>query len=124
MAIQKKEDKKKDTKRESAGRRTSNLSRDKGHIYKFIKEVPDENFGPRLRVVHFVDVATKKPLTRQGEATFKGGDVDVIQIISLEGRENVRLERKDMMWGRKLIIKNTGKKTPVMKYDIYALESV
>lgn len=113
-----------DDKKESTGRRTSNLSRDKGHLFKFVSEKRDPTGAVRKRIVTLMDVATGKLLTRVGEASFKGGDIDFIKLISLEGHEDVILERANMRKGRKLVVVNTGKVTPLMGYPIYALEGV
>jgi hypothetical protein len=68
-----------DTEKEgSAGRRTSNLSRDKGHLFKYISEKRDPTGAVRKRIVTLMDVATGKLLTRVGEASFKGGDIDFV----------------------------------------------
>jgi hypothetical protein len=110
--------------KESTGRRTSNLSRDKGHLFKFVSEKRDETGSVRKRIVTLMDVATGKLLTRVGEASFKGGDIDVIKLVSLEGHEDVILARANMRKGKKLVVVNTGKVTPLMGYPIYALEGV
>jgi hypothetical protein len=48
----------------------------------------------------------------------------LIKLVSLEGHEDVILERANMRKGRKLVVANTGKVTPLMGYPIYALEGV
>jgi homoserine dehydrogenase len=89
--------------KESIGFRKSNLSRSKGHVYKYMG-IATTNDGSRKVVVKFNDMTDKKQLTRVGFYKAKGLNIELIALVSLEGRKDVILPAKNMIAGKMLKI--------------------
>lgn len=88
---------------ESAGLRKSNLSRSKGHVYKYV-EVAFVNDGTRKAIVKFNDMNDKKQITRVGFYEAIGAEVSLVKIVSFEGQKDVVLVGDDMKKGKKLMV--------------------
>jgi hypothetical protein len=83
----------------SSGLRKSNLSRSKGHLYKY-RGVVFANDGSRKAIVKFNDLNDKKQITRVGFYEAIGADVALVKIVSFEGQKDVVLTGNDMVYGR------------------------
>ena len=72
---------------ESAGLRKSNLSRSKGHVYKYVS-VAFVNDGTRKAIVKFNDINDRKQITRVGFYEAIGAEVALVKIVSFEGQKD------------------------------------
>lgn len=88
---------------ESAGLRKSNLSRSKGHVYKYVS-VAFVNDGTRKAIVKFNDINDRKQITRVGFYEAIGAEVALVKIVSFEGQKDVVLSGDDMKKGKKLMV--------------------